>query len=544
MYKINWGKVSLVILVLALGAFLRFFKLSEYPVQLNHDEVSQLYDTYSILKTGKDIYGNFLPLAFPSTGDYKVGHYIYISTIPVFLIGDKEFTIRIVSAFFGTLTVLAVFLFVNVLTKKWIVSILAALLIAITPSEIFYSRKSFENVIGVCLEFFGLFFLLNNLIVGKNKIWAYIGILLMSLAMYIYTSHMITVPLILAFMAFSFRERVFAQKKYFLSLFLIWIVFIIPLIYLAFKNEDLRFRAASVFINQDVNFGKIVELTHNTPKSYIDIISLKFLNQFNPTYLFVNGLDLTNQGGLGVGPLLLIQFPLVILGTIFLLRNKIYKLARSFLFVVLIIVFIPSALTFEDYSPHRAMLAFATLSIISAFGLYWLSLQIKKRISSSRVRAFFFSLISFCLILNFLYFWRIYTESYPFEKSEKIQYPFKEVSLYIWSQYNNFDQIVFDPKFGETTPMIGVGSQYYLAYYGNYPPQKLQMELKVGKKPRELIFDKFSIREVYWPEDNKLKNSLIIVSPWSLPPKDVKEDLIIKRFNFYDGILAFYAIRL
>src|SRR5260221_6641886 len=98
MYKLKYKKITLIFLLIVLGGFLRFYKLSNYPVQLNHDEISQAYDTASIVKTGKDIYGNFLPLAFLSTGDYKVGHYIYISTIFYRIFGDREFTIRIASA--------------------------------------------------------------------------------------------------------------------------------------------------------------------------------------------------------------------------------------------------------------------------------------------------------------------------------------------------------------------------------------------------------------------------------------------------------------
>src|SRR3989344_8999886 len=143
----NKKGLLILLLITLFGGFLRFYKLDKYPIQLNHDEISQLYDSASIVETGKDIYGNFLPLAFPSTGDFKVGHYIYISLIPYFIFGIKEFMIRIPSAFFGTLEILAVFLFINQLTKNYKLSLLSVVLVAITPSEIFYSRKSFESVI-------------------------------------------------------------------------------------------------------------------------------------------------------------------------------------------------------------------------------------------------------------------------------------------------------------------------------------------------------------------------------------------------------------
>lgn len=537
------GWYILLIIIILIGGLLRFYKLSEYPLQLNHDEISQLYDTASIMQTGKDIYGNFLPLAFPSTGDFKVGHYIYITTIPYLLFGDKEETIRIPGAFFGTLTILAVFLFVKILIKRWTIAILSAAIIAITPSEVFYSRKSFESILGVFLSFFGLYCLLNSLETRK-KIWGYVGVLLLALAMYAYTSFTIIIPILIILLTVVFKNEISLQKKNFAHEIIFWVICIIPLIILTFLNSDLRFRAESVFITQDVNLGRAVDLNENYLKSFIDYIFIKFLNQVNPVYLFINGLDLTNQYILNMGPLLIWQFPLTLLGAIFLIRNKNFLNQRNFLFGILIISFIPSAITFEDFSPHRSMLAFTTLSIISAFGLYWLILLIQNRLQYKNLKLLSYAFLISTLTLNLAYFLRIYTESYPYEKSQKIQYPFKQVAEYIWSQYDNFDQIIFDPQFGQTAPIIGVGAQYYIAYYGNYLPEKLQKDYKIGKKPRETKFDKFSIRQVYWPEDKQLKNVLIIASPWSIRMDDIDERLIVKRFDFYDGQAAFYAIKL
>lgn len=545
MHEIDFKKFALLLLIILIAAFLRLFKLPEYPVQLNHDEISQLYDVQSIIQTGKDVYGNFLPLAFPSTGDFKVGHYIYITMIPYLILGNQEITIRMPAALFGILTILVAFLFVKTLTKNWTIAILSAALVAITPSEIFYSRKSFENVIGICLDLLGLYFLFKSFN-KRRRIWGYAAAIFLALAMYIYTSNTIVIPLLIILFAVIFKDEIIAQKKNFSVALMIWIICIIPLIILTITDPGIRFRATSVFITQDVNLGRLIDLNQNPFKSYIDFIFIKFLNQLNPAYLFLNGLDLTNQHILNMGPLLLCQFPLVILGIIFLLRNKIFLNQSKFLFGMLLLSFIPSAITFEDYSPHRAMLAFIVLSIISSFGLYWLILLIKNNLHNNKeLKLISYGLLIFTLILNLVYFIRIYVVSYPYEKSQNIQYPFKQVAQYIWSQYNNFYQIIFDPQFGETAPIIGVGAHYYLAYYGNYPPEKLQKEYRIGKKEREVIFDKFSIRQVYWPIDKDLKNVLVIVSPWSVPLEYVNDkSKIIKKFYFYDGQIAFYAIKL
>ncbi|MBI2085940.1 hypothetical protein HYT74_01205 [Candidatus Daviesbacteria bacterium] len=537
-------KFLLVLLLIAVAGFLRFFKLGEYPVVLNHDEISQIYETASIVQTGKDIYGNFLPLAFPSTGDYKPGHYIYLSTLPYLIFGDQEATIRVTAAFFGTLTVLGVFLFVKALTQNWKIAYLSGIMVAFTPSEIFYSRKSFEGVIGESLIFFGLFALLKG---------RYIGALLLGLSMYVYTSYIIVVPLLLLF---------FLRKR-FLPLLLIWLAVTLPLVLLIATNQDLRFRAGSVFITQDPNF-----------QGSLDYIFNRYLNQFDPTYLFLNGLNLTDQGVVGMGPLLLLQLPFLILG--------LFRVNRLLVGLMIVSV-IPSAVTFEQHSPHRATLFFAALSIISALGLHWFIITSRKPCHfmaglnakvitvfrgkpGGAVRSGFlqflvnflrkprtfsprkfirkwFVLLPFLIagfLLNFVYFVRIYTVSYPYEKSQSLHYPFVEIAKFAWLKYQNFDGIVIDPKFGDVAPETAVAVHYYLAFYGNYPPAKLQGQLKLG----EMSFDKFSIRPVNWGKDKNLQNTLIIASPWSIPVNSLDKEKIIKTFYFYNGVPAYYAIGL
>lgn len=527
MRKIILGKYFLLLSIIIIGGFLRLFKLSEFPVQLNHDEISQIYDVKSIVQTGRDIYGKFLPLAFYSTGDYKPGHYIYI-TVPAYLVlGDQEITIRAPAAFFGILTIIAVFFFTYRLTKNKTIALLSAGLVAISPSEIFYSRKSFESVIGESFTFLGLTLLLSGFEKSSNKLLFFAGTAFLGLSMYIYTAYIIIVPLIILLLAAVFRR---------FTPLIFLIIFIAPLIFLSFTNPEIKFRAASVFITQDTNLGRLIALGENPAKAFADHVFIRYLNQFDPIYLFASGLDLTYQGTLDMGPIFFWQLPFLFLGVIFLIRKDNFSIAKRLLFGLIFLAMIPSAITFEEHSPHRAMFAFTILNIICAFGVYWL-MQFKRKILTS-------TFLIGGILLNFLYFVRIYSVSYPYEKSQHISYPFKEIAQFAWGKYNNFDQIVIDPKFGETAPMTGVAVQYYLAFYGNYPPDKLQKQLKIESAKGEIAFDKFSIRPVFWPDDKNLKNTLIIASPWSLPMESADKSKIIQTFYFYSGALAYYAVAL
>ena len=155
-------RLSLIILgiILFLAAFLRFYRISSNPPSLYWEEAALGYDAYSILKTGKDWHGNSWPLvAFESFGDYKPSLYFYAAVPSIALFGLNEFAVRFPSAFFGTLTVLLVYF----LIKERRVALVAALLLAISPWHLQFSRIAFESNVGLALNVFFVTFFLKGL---------------------------------------------------------------------------------------------------------------------------------------------------------------------------------------------------------------------------------------------------------------------------------------------------------------------------------------------------------------------------------------------
>jgi len=100
----------LLFLIIALSFFLRVYKVSSIPPALNWDEVSIAYNAYSVLKTGRDEWGQFLPLHFKSYGEYKLPAQIYASIPGIAIFGLNEFGVRITPVIYGTLTVLLLYL--------------------------------------------------------------------------------------------------------------------------------------------------------------------------------------------------------------------------------------------------------------------------------------------------------------------------------------------------------------------------------------------------------------------------------------------------
>lgn len=544
-------KYALIVVIL-IGFLLRFYRLSEFPVHLNHDEVSQLYDAISIAQTGKDIYGNFMPFIFPSVNDFKPPFYTYTTALFYFIAGFNEVTVRLPGAIFGTLLIPVIYLFTLKLLGNWKIGLGAAFFTAISPFEIFFSRKSFENGIGIFLILLGFSCLLSfvkNYETKSNKL-LYISSILFGIAIYTYFSHAIIIPLLLVSFILIFNSS-FSLKKRFVLPILIFLICSIPILGAIFLNADTSYRSKTVFILQDVNLGRVIDYgvsnnaivtIFNRSKAIIDFSFTRYMNQFNPVYIFGDGLDLTNQGLIDIGPLLLIQLPFFILGIWFLINSKDLIKQRNFIFFSILLGMIPSGLTFEENSPHRVVIVFTIFNVICAAGLYLFLNKLSFWRKGIQFMVLFILVFSF--LLNFIYFIHIYFVNFPNEKSQLIHYPLKDVVQYAWQERDKYDQVIFDPLYGETVPIIGTAAHYYFAFYGNFPPALLQKEYKLGSKDREVLFDKFSIRKITWLEDKNLKNVLIIGNMWSLPIHLIEKEKIIKVFNYYNGMPAFYAIKL
>lgn len=145
----------LLLLIVILGAGIRFYMLGKVPAGLYLDEAAQGYSAFSILKTGKDEFGMPLPVIFRSFTDFKTPVYIYLITplIPIF--GLTAFTVRFPSFFFSVLTFPLLFLLILRIADKrkaLTLGLLSTFLLAISPWHTLFGRTNFEC--NVALFFF------------------------------------------------------------------------------------------------------------------------------------------------------------------------------------------------------------------------------------------------------------------------------------------------------------------------------------------------------------------------------------------------------
>jgi len=121
-----------LIIILAIATILRLVFLGTIPNGFFCDEASNGYDSYSILHTMRDQYGEFLPMFARALNDYRPSLYIFLTVPFIKIFGLNEFATRLPAAIIGIATVLVVFYLVKEVFNQR-VALIAALLLSISP---------------------------------------------------------------------------------------------------------------------------------------------------------------------------------------------------------------------------------------------------------------------------------------------------------------------------------------------------------------------------------------------------------------------------
>ncbi|MBI3448059.1 MAG: hypothetical protein HY049_03940 [Acidobacteria bacterium] len=190
-------------IALAAGGALRFWRLSEVPVALYCDEAFQGYEAYSLVETGADSRGVRTPLFFDIFGvGWEEPLYVYLTTIPVKILGTTEAATRAVAAAAGTLSLAAVAALAFPLGGE-IGAAAAALAMAVSPWAFHFSRTGFQASLLPLFLAAGAAALLHgsgDAAAGRRPRFGVLlaGASLLALALYTYVAARFLVPLLLA----------------------------------------------------------------------------------------------------------------------------------------------------------------------------------------------------------------------------------------------------------------------------------------------------------------------------------------------------------
>ncbi|MBU1032144.1 glycosyltransferase family 39 protein, partial [Patescibacteria group bacterium] len=451
---------------------------------------------------------------------------------------------RFPTALIATLTIPIFFLLFMEISGSFKISLVATALLTISPWHIYYSRYVSDHLIAASLVVLGVLCFLRMLKTGR-WFWSVGSAVFFVLSMYTYYAERLFVPLLLLLLFLLKRRELKAKFKQIILFLTVCIIIASPLIFSVFFGPD-RARAQMTWLGNDVEFVRNVAVKPLSSIPFLDSDNLllfyfgarKYLNYFDPGFLFYSGLNMTTVGSYGLGVLYLFEIPFLILGIITLFKTKIAS--RGLIIIWILIGLIPASLTNNEQHPGRTFVILPMLILISAIGAIEFFRLVKNhfnRYLRNIIFASFLGLIVWNLIQAFL----IFSVHFPRQRGENFMEGTKETVEYALMNKNMYKEIVFDPYRGIEAPYIVSIPHMYILFYSQYDPATYQKEEKI-RSDGSFGFDNFTIRKIDWRLDRSKKDTLFIGSPWSLPEKDIKNDEILRKVYLSGGQPAFLIV--
>src|SRR3989344_4453504 len=191
--------------VLVFGLVIRLYSLDKAPAALYWDEMDVGYQAYSFLKTGKDYFGNFLPLYFHSFFDFRTPLYIYFTVPFVAVFGLNAYSVRLVAVLAGVASIFLIYLISKELFKEKKIGLLASLILALSPWQIHYSRIGFEVTLMIALLLAGTYGFIRGL---RDSKWMYLSVLGLGLTAWVYSTAKFFIPIFYLMLFFLFRKEI------------------------------------------------------------------------------------------------------------------------------------------------------------------------------------------------------------------------------------------------------------------------------------------------------------------------------------------------
>lgn len=467
MEKISQERVSkhqniILLLILLLGVFLRFELLSKLPVGFHSQEALVGYRSNLLINTAKDELGRNLPLIFTSFFGYQLPVQTYITSLSVGIFGLSKFSVRFPEAFFGSLTVLAIYGLAQIFFNKKI-ALWAAFVAAVSPWTVFVSRVAFSQGLSFSFFIIGLYFLAKK----KNGMFEiYSSSVFFTLSLYSNELTWFIIFPLLSLLVFV-KNGVFNKKRVKTVLIIILLLFL-PLFinYLklpSFKqnlinnNFDLF---TDVGIQNGINSMRGSELNTGNPiigkifynklfwvSKYIE----KYLGQFSPYFYFAKGDQNVLNGFWNFGPVCLIFIIPGIYGLILIIRKKENKLLLLFIWFA-VAALIPA---FAKNSPDQGRLIYTcpVIFMIIAYGM----VNIKNKLIISVL------IILITINLVIVYYDAVFKE--PLREQNSFYYNFDKISEELNDEIDNYDRIYLSDGYApDPMPLF--------LFYSKYPPMK------------------------------------------------------------------------
>ena len=492
-------KNKLIIFILGLALFLRLYQLGSLPISLFGDEIDAGYQAWSLATTLCDYRGHFLPTYIQSLSEWRAPFLMYVTAPFVGLLGPSAFSVRLPSALLGVASIYLIYLISRKLfpDKKYLGEI-AALVLALSPWHLHYTRNATEQGLFFFLVLLGVYLYLKNLTAKK---YSALFLIPFVLTFYTYSIANLFIPSLVSILLITFPpEWKKLREKNFIIGTLISIVLFIPICYqILFGQAAGRFKlinitndakvVENVILDRSqpwVNNQKIDTIFQNKYLGFTTLFVNNYLTSFSPNFLFLHGDPNYRQSIARFGEVLLVWVPFLVLGFAALFKKE-NRQSNNLLLLWLFIIPFPSALTIGggDHASRLFLMNFP-LAIIIALGVV-------------SMRRFIFPLVVL-LSLNFIAYWYQYSANYRYDSATYWQYGYEPL-FNILEPYINGNRRIFINN--TANPAL-----YRYAFYTALPPREFQKLFKGDTSIPNIItgFDGFQFGDnLYFGKAQKME---------------------------------------
>jgi len=471
--KINFFLLGIIIV----AAILRLYQLAVLPGSLSPDEAALGYTASSLLKTGADTHGTIFPLAYSVFGSaWTLIGYPLSDIIPQFFLGLNEFSIRLPSALAGVAGVILIYFIADKLFKNKNIALFAALVYAISPWNIYYSRMAYEA--NLALPFFlgGLLCFINYVYKerGKEMLLVYSAILF-SLTQFIYYSYVIFIPIFIAALFVLYKSSILQNKKIIITVIILSVSIVLSL-YTTFQSSIGEASTLSIVNDKNIIYqrAEIFRVDHASEPFFMTRLlhtkyfaipyqfAQNYINSFTPSFLFDKGGNkIVNDIGY-FGKLYIIDALFLLLGAAMLFYRK--EKSLPLLSVWFLIAPIASAITRDAPSSTRLFLLMPLFSLIIAYGMNQFIVLVHKRMFGK----FVLVLVAGVVLLNFVYFVDAYFIHFNYQRVRFLSYGYKQ-AVEVSKMHPDYNVVMRGP---ENFPFI------YFLVFTQYDPAKFREEVQ------------------------------------------------------------------
>jgi len=363
--------------ILVVAAATRLAGLGDAPPGVNHDEASNGYDAYSILKTGMDRWGERWPIVLEAFGraDYRGALYAYLVVPFHAILGPDHLIVstRLPAAVLGVLTIACLYLLVSRLedasTGLW-----AAGLLTLSPWHLQLSRFGHESALTPACTVFALtlmtyagwpFQTRRDASAGRLNPWLLSAAgAVFALSIYSYPSMRGFTPLLLVAVAVRYRGLICDRqhRTAIIGAAVTMAIVAAPMVVLTCTHWDqvmARAEQVSVFREASGAADALVDFARN------------YVAHFGPEWLVLRGDPSLIQWTRASGVLNACAVPFLMIGLVVLVRTRRRRPFNDILLAWL--AFYPVVASLAVDGPHvlRSACGLGVFQWIAAVGIRW-----------------------------------------------------------------------------------------------------------------------------------------------------------------------------